>query len=164
MNRKLIFVSLLAIAISISALGCLDSESPDSSTSSASVSGKWIESQANGDSVSIPASSVEQYTNVHFKVNTGNGEVAVMAYKLGDEVLVRSNVCPPCGSIGFTLKDDILVCDACATVFDAATGDGIQGGCVAYPKESIPYTISEGSIVMNLDDVVTAHQKTVEVY
>lgn len=164
MNRIFIFVSLLALAVSVSVLGCLDYGSSASSVSSGPVSGKWIESRVNGDSVSIPVSSVDQYTNVHFKVNIDEGEVAVMAYKLGDEVLVRSNVCPPCGSIGFTLRDDVLICDTCATVFDAATGDGIQGGCVAYPKESIPYTVSEGNIVMNLDDVGAAHKKTVEAY
>ncbi|WP_406661006.1 Fe-S-containing protein [Methanolobus sp. ZRKC3] len=163
MNRKLVIVSLLAIVVSLSVLGCIGTEDSASAGPSGSVKGTWIESQVSGDTVSIPLSSVEKNTNVHFKVNTDIGEVAVMAYKLDGEIIVRSNVCPPCGSIGFTLEDDVLVCDACATVFDAASGDGIQGGCVAYPKESIPYTISDGSIVMDQDDVVTAHQKTVEV-
>ncbi|WP_319506836.1 Fe-S-containing protein [uncultured Methanolobus sp.] len=164
MNRKLVIVSLLAIIVSISVLGCLDSESSASAGESGHVKGTWIEPETSGDTVSIPVSSVDAYTNVHFKVNTDIGEVSVMAYKLDDEVQVRSNVCPPCGSIGFTLTDDVLVCDSCGTVFDAATGEGIQGGCVAYPKESIPYTISDGNIVMNLDDVVNAHKKTVEAY
>ena len=164
MNRKLIIVSLLAIVVSISALGCLDSESSASAGMSGPVEGTWIEPQVNENKVSIPVSSVDRYTNVHFKVNTDIGEVSVMAYKLDDEVQVRSNVCPPCGSIGFTLTDGVLICDSCGTVFDAVTGEGIQGGCVAYPKESIPYTVSDGNIVMDLDDVVTAHKKTVEAY
>ena len=164
MNRKLIIVSLLAIIVSISALGCLDSESSASAGESGSVKGTWIEPEASEDTVSIPVSSVDGYTNVHFKVNTDIGEVPVMAYKLNDEVQVRSNVCPPCDSIGFTLADDVLVCDSCGTVFDASTGEGIRGGCVAYPKERILYAVSDGNIVMKLDDVVTAHKMTVEVY
>jgi len=164
MNRKLIIVSLLAIIVSISALGCLDPESSASAGESGPVKGTWIEPEASEDTVSIPVSSVDRYTNVHFKVDADIGEVSVMAYKLDDEVQVRSNVCPPCGSIGFTLTDGVLVCDSCGTVFDAATGEGIQGGCVAYPKENIPYTISNGLIVMDMDDVVTAHKKTVEAY
>ncbi|WP_218146713.1 Fe-S-containing protein [Methanolobus profundi] len=159
----MVFVSLLAILVSLSALGCIGSNDPASAGSSEPVKGTWIESKVSGDTVSIPVSSVELYTNVHSKVNTEIGEVAIMAYMLDDEVVVRSNVCPPCGSIGFTLKDEVLICDACATVFDAATGDGIMGGCVAYPKENIPYTISDGNIVMKLDDVVTAHRDTVKV-
>jgi len=78
-------------------------------------------------------------------------------------VFVRSNVCPPCNSIGFTLEKDTLVCDSCGTVFDTATGAGIGGGCVSFPKESIPYTVSDGNIVMKLDDVIIAHEKTVEI-
>ncbi|WP_406657998.1 Fe-S-containing protein [Methanolobus sp. ZRKC2] len=164
MNRKLVLVSLLAIILSFSVLGCVGSDDSASASSSDPAKGTWIEAEVSGDTVSIPVSSVEHYTNAHFKVNTDIGEVAAMAYILDDEIMVKSNVCPPCGSIGFTLEDDILVCDLCSTVFDAATGDGIQGGCVDYPKESIPYTISDGNIVMNLDDIVTAHRNTVAIY
>ncbi|WP_340820661.1 Fe-S-containing protein [Methanolobus sp. WCC4] len=153
----------MAILVSLSALGCIGSDDPASAGPSEPVEGTWIKSKVSGDTVSIPVSSVELYTNIHSKVNTEVGEVAIMAYMLDDEIIVRSNVCPPCGSIGFTLEDDILVCDACSTVFDATTGDGVMGACVAYPKENIPYTISDGNIVMDMDDVVTAHRNTVEI-
>ncbi|HOA70036.1 MAG: Fe-S-containing protein [Methanosarcina thermophila] len=95
-------------------------------------------------------------------MNTDIGEIVVMDYRFDDKVFVRSNVCPPCNSIGFTLENGTLVCDSCGTVFDAETGTGIGGGCVAFPKESIPYTISEDKITMKLDDVVTAHEKAIE--
>jgi len=105
---------------------------------------------------------VVENTNVLFKVNTDIGEIVVMDYRFDDKVFVRSNVCPPCNSIGFTLENGTLVCDSCGTVFDAETGTGIGGGCVAFTKESIPYTISEDKITMKLDDVVTAHEKAIE--
>jgi len=161
MNGKLILTVLLAVIVSLVAAGCTETGSKGTADASP-VKATWIEAQVRGDQVSIPASSVEEDTNVHFKVNTDIGELAVMAHKFNDEIFVRSNVCPPCNSIGFSLVNGTLVCDSCGTVFDAATGTGIGGGCVAYPKESIPYTVSDGNIVMKLDDVVEAHRKTIE--
>jgi len=162
MNKKLAGVVLLTIAVSLVAAGCMDVGSSGKANASP-VKATWITAELNGDQVSIPVSSVEENTNVHFKVNTGSEEIAVMAYRFNDEIFVRSNVCPPCNSIGFSLDKDTLVCDSCGTVFDAAEGKGIGGGCVSFPKESIPYTVSDGKIVMKLNDVVTAHEKTVEI-
>lgn len=162
MNIKLIGMVLLAIAVSLVAAGCTDVGSSGKANASP-VKATWITAEVSADQVSIPLSFVEENTNVHFKVNTDSGEIAVMAYRFNEEIFVRSNVCPPCNSIGFSLDKDTLVCDSCGTVFDAAEGTGIGGGCVSFPKESIPYTVSDGNIVMKLDDVVTAHEKTVEI-
>lgn len=128
-----------------------------------SIKETWIDAQVSSENISFPVKSIDDNTNVQLKVNTEIGEVAIIAYKLDDKIYVRSNACPPCNSTGFSLNDDKLVCDACGTVFDATTGLGIEGGCVAYPKESIPYTISEGNIILKIDDVVAAHKKTVEI-
>ncbi|WP_091688081.1 Fe-S-containing protein [Methanococcoides vulcani] len=103
------------------------------------------------NTVVIPVQTIDEKINTHFKVKTTTGEIAVMAYRLGDDIMVRSNVCPPCGSIGFSLDNDILICDRCRTTFDAGSGQGIQGACVDYPKESIPFTVSDGNIVMEMD-------------
>lgn len=162
MNIKLISMVLLAIALSLVAAGCTDIGSSGKANASP-VKATWITAEVSADQASIPLSSVEENTNVHFKVNTDSREIAVMAYRFNDEIFVRSNVCPPCNSIGFSLDKDTLVCDSCGTVFDAAEGTGIGGGCVSFPKESIPYTVSDGNIVMKLGDVVTAHEKTVEI-
>ena len=154
----IVMVLLLALSFGVGCIG------EDSGTAQAGpVKATWITAQVNGDVVSIPASDVNDNTNVHFKVNTNSdvGEIAVMAYKLGDEIVIRSNVCPPCRSIGFTLDDAVLVCDSCGTTFDETTGNGIQGACVAYPKENIPYTESGGIIIMDLNDIITSHENTV---
>ena len=160
-------IVMLLLLVAAFGLGCIggDSDEGDSGTASAGplgpVKATWITADVNGDVVSIPVAAVNDNTNVHFKVNTGLGEIAVMAFVLGDEIVIRSNVCPPCGSIGFTLNDAVLVCDSCGTTFDAATGNGIQGACVAYPKENIPYTESGGIIMMDINDIITSHQNTV---
>jgi nitrite reductase/ring-hydroxylating ferredoxin subunit len=175
MNGKLVAIVLLVVAVSLAAAGCaetkssIDSKNNDKSinndkfvNSETPIKGTWITAQVNSDQVSIPVKSVDDNTNVHFKVKTDIGELPVMAYQFDNKVFVRSNECVPCNSTGFSLKNGTLVCDSCGTVFDAVTGKGIEGGCVDYPKESIPYTISEGKIVMKLDDVVAAHKKTIE--
>lgn len=120
----------------------------------------WIEPKVDGDTVSILVSEVENNWNTHFGLNTQSSTINYMAYLVDGEILVRSNVCPPCRSVGFSLDDDILVCDRCATTFKAKTGDGIKGACVDYPKASVPYEIIDGNIVMRGNDLVTAYEDT----
>ncbi|NYT19952.1 MAG: DUF2318 domain-containing protein [Methanosarcinales archaeon] len=162
MNSKLAgFIILVSVAL-VFAAGCLDNNDVQTTASAIPVTATWIEPQVIDNTVVIPVKAIDENINTHFKVRTTAGEIAVMAYKLGDNIVVRSNVCPPCGSIGFSLDNDILVCDSCRTTFDAVTGQGIQGACVDYPKESIPFTVSDGNIVMELNDIVTAHMNTVQ--
>ena len=175
MNGKLVAIVLLVIAAFLVTSGCTENKSSTTSKDSVnsvnngitanngdSIKGTWITTQVNADQISVPVKSIDDYTNIHFKVKTGLGELPVMAYRFNDKIYVRSNECVPCSSQGFSLKDGTLVCDSCGTVFDAVTGKGIEGGCVDYPKESIPYTISGDKINMKVDDVVTAHKKTIE--
>jgi len=122
----------------------------------------WIEPQVVGDTVSIPVTEVENNWNVHFNLKTPGGDMNFMAYIVDGEIYVRANVCPPCRSIGFSLKEDILVCDRCATTFKAKTGEGIEGACVGFPKASVPYEIDGGNIVMKGTDLTAAYQDTVE--
>ncbi|AKB86030.1 Fe-S-containing protein [Methanococcoides methylutens] len=161
MNTKITaYIVLVAIAV-VFAAGCVD-EGAQATTPDIPVSATWIEPQVTADTVVIPVQAIEENLNTHFKVETTAGEIAVMAYVLENEIVLRSNVCPPCGSIGFSLQNDILVCDACRTTFDAATGQGMQGACVDYPKEDIPYIESEGNIMIGINDIVTAHMNTVQ--
>jgi nitrite reductase/ring-hydroxylating ferredoxin subunit len=124
------------------------------------IDAKWIEPQVNGDTVSIPVSEIEKNWNTRFKLQTAGGDIVTMAYKLDGVLYVRASICPPCRSQGFTLTGDILVCDTCGTRFKATTGEGVSGACVKYPKASVSYTISNGNVVMNKADLVTAHQNT----
>ena len=126
------------------------------------IKAKWIEPQVNGNAVSISLSELENNWNVHFKLEIQGEDMNFMAYIAGEEVHVRANVCPPCRSIGFSLKNDILICDRCATTFEAKTGDGIQGPCVDFPKASVPYEITAGNIVMSESDLINAYQDTIK--
>lgn len=122
----------------------------------------WIEPQVVGEIISIPISAVENYTITHFDFRAQDNDMTFMAYDLNGEIYVRANICPPCHSIGFSLDGDILVCDRCATKFNAQTGAGISGACVNYPKASVPYEVADGNIVMNSTDLITAYQDTIE--
>ena len=124
------------------------------------ITAEWIEPQVSGDTVSIPVGEVEGYWNTHFKLEMKGKEMNFMAYILDGKVHVRANVCPPCRSIGFSLSEDILVCDRCATTFEAETGDGIQGACVNYPKASVSYEIADDKIVMKEGDLIAAYDET----
>jgi nitrite reductase/ring-hydroxylating ferredoxin subunit len=126
------------------------------------VKGTWIEPQVSGDSVSIPLAELEKDWNVHFALNTDAGEYTYMAYIINGKIHVRANTCPPCRSIGYTLADNILVCDRCATTFEAATGNGIKGACVNYPKASVQYQQVGDNIVMQKNDMVVAYQNTLK--
>jgi nitrite reductase/ring-hydroxylating ferredoxin subunit len=85
-----------------------------------------------------------------------------MAYVLDGEISVRANVCPPCRSIGFSLEQAVLICDRCATTFEAETGDGIEGACVDFPKAAVPYEINGDDIAMKGTDLIAAYQDTIE--
>jgi len=135
---------------------------PPTQPPSGPIEAKWIEPQVAGNTVSIPVSEVEDNWNVHFRVEIQDGEKAFMAYKYGGQIFVRANICPPCRSIGYTLKGNILVCDTCATTFEAETGDGIEGACVDYPKAPVPYEITGGNIVMSEADLIAAYQDTLQ--
>ena len=124
------------------------------------VTATWVNASVQGDTVSIPLSTIEQNQNVHFSVPHENGSISFMAYLLGGEVNVRANVCPPCRSTGFTLSGKDLVCDTCSTTFKAATGDGIQGACVDFPKAPVAYGNTRGNVVMQVTDLVTAYENT----
>ena len=113
-----------------------------------------------GDSVTLPLADLENYTNVHFKVTDSGTTAAFMAYQGADGIVVRANVCPPCRSQGFSLAGEVLVCDTCATTFEADTGDGIEGACVDFPKAPVTYTTVGGNIVMTKADLFSAYQLT----
>ncbi len=122
----------------------------------------WIEPHVVGDIVSIAVSEVENSRNVHFNVKAQGEDMNFMAYVLDGEIHVRANVCPPCRSIGFSLEEAVLICDRCATTFEAKTGEGIEGACVDFPKASVPYEINSSSIIMKGIDLIAAYQDTIE--
>jgi nitrite reductase/ring-hydroxylating ferredoxin subunit len=149
---KGIVIGTLSILLIMSAVACGDDSTPIKAT--------WVSALIDGDTASIPVNEIESNTMTHFGISTAAGDISFMAYKLGENIYVRSNICPPCRSVGFSLKGNTLVCDSCATTFDAKTGEGIEGACVDFPKASVPYKISDGNMLMDGGGLVRAHQNT----
>ena len=83
-----------------------------------------------------------------------------MAYSYGGKSYVHASICPPCRSLSFTLSVGTLVCDACGTIFDAVTGKGVRGACVAYPKQPAQYHENGDALTMSKGDLIAAYQKT----
>ena len=158
MSRSII-VGVLLLSLALVIAGCSGS---GDTTPTGPIRATLIVPQVTDGVVAIPESEVESNRNVRFKVETPDGNMNFMAYVLNGEIYVRANVCPPCQSIGFSLDENVLVCDRCATKFRAQTGEGISGACVDYPKASVTYEISGGDIVMNSTALITAYQDTLE--
>ena len=139
---------------------------PSTPKPSGPIEAEWLEPQINGDTVSIPVSQIVDNWNTHFKleaqVNGNNTKINFMAYLLDEEIHVRSNLCPPCRSVGFALENNILICDTCRTTFNAKTGDGINGACVDFPKAAVAYEIIDGQLVMSGTALIAAYQDTLE--
>jgi len=145
-------VLLLSLVLGLTACGGSSTASP--------IKAQWVQGFPQGDSVTLPLADIQTYGNVHFKVTNAGTTAAFMAYQTADGIIVRANVCPPCRSQGFSLAGDELVCDTCATTFEADSGDGIQGACVDYPKAPVAHIIEGGNIVMTKADLFTAYENT----
>jgi len=156
MLKRITLILALVILVS-SIVACSDNGTQNSQR----IEATWINPQVLGDIISIPISEVENDKIMHFEFTTQDKDMTFMAYDLSGEIYVRANICPPCRSIGFSLQESTLVCDTCGTVFDARTGAGINGACVAYPKAAVAYEIRDGSIVMKGSDLLAAYQDTV---
>ena len=160
-KKTILITALITISLGILALsGC--TSKPVSANSSNNITAKQTTIQAtlSGNTVSIPAGDVERLVNTRFKVATATASLTFMAYKYNNQTYVRADICPPCGSQSFTLKNGTLVCDTCGTVFNASTGAGVSGACVKYAKQLVSFQTQDGNIVMNGADLTSAFQKT----
>jgi len=133
----------------------------ESESESVSEAGDGNDNPTTGTKLSIPLGIVEKYWIIDFYVNVDGKKLPIMAVKTSKgDINIMPRICVPCRSEGWHLKDDVLICDACGTTFDANTGGGISGACKNYPKALIPYENIDGKIVFDIADVKDAYTKT----
>ncbi len=153
-------ISLLVMA-SLAGLASCNSGNPGI-PSSGLVSPTWLKAEVTGDAAAISLADVQKNKMTHFVVGIAAGDLAFMTYELGGKIYTRASICPPCRSQSFSLRQGTLVCDTCGTTFDAKTGDGVGGACVAYPKAAVTYEVNGGKIVMTANNLITAYQDTLK--
>lgn len=127
---------------------------------SAPVIGVPLEAVREGDIVTVPLAAIEGAANGEFSVTLEDRPLDFMAYLVEGELFIRAAACPPCDSLAYALDGDELICEACATRFDAWTGEGIEGACIDYPKAEVAYEVSGGLVSMTAADLVTAWDET----
>jgi nitrite reductase/ring-hydroxylating ferredoxin subunit len=120
----------------------------------------WITPVVEGDTVALPVSELEKDIIIHFAFDAGSGKMPFMAYLFEGKTFVRADICPPCRSYNFSVEKDVLICDTCGTRFKTATGDGISGACVNYPKAAVAYEVKDKNVVLKTDALKTAYQNT----
>ncbi len=159
MIKKRLLLGLILVSLPFIFAACSGGET---TVNTQPVKATWIEPEIMGDTVTIPVSALKDNDIIHFKLAGLNGDIAFMGYEIDGQTSIRANLCPPCRSVGFSLSGDTLVCDTCRTSFEAKTGEGISGACVAYPKAEVAFTVNQGKIVMNAEDLLDATLKTGE--
>ena len=132
------------------------------SRSTVAFSPKTVTPQISGTIVSISADEVTRNGMENFYVSSPGGNMSFMAYQLDGRYHVRADLCVPCGSRSFTLQKGMLICDSCGTVFNGTTGVGVSGvsACMSYAKKAAAYTTDAGRISINMNDLITAYQNT----
>lgn len=147
---------VLVVLMALVAAGC----SRDSGGTGVEIKPTWIAAQVEGEQVSISRSEIDDGQMVHFRVEEQGQKMVFMAYRLGKEIHLRASICPPCRSESFSLVGDTLVCNACGTRFQAATGDGISGACKNYPKAEAAHAVVGDKMTASVTDLVAAYQNT----
>jgi hypothetical protein len=156
--------NLLKIVVPAALLAVVWLSGCGSKATSDAIKPTWIIPEVNAGVVLIPVSAIEQYTMVHYWVDTPAGRESFMAYKLNGTNYVRADDCVPCRSTSFSLVGDILSCDTCTTEFSAVTGKGVlEKGCGAYPKEAVIFKAEKGNLVMTMADLQAAYAATLKI-
>ncbi len=174
MKTKVVVIALVALAllVTVAAVGyvaygrangggrsCCGASGTNNGTG-AVARPTWIDASVEGNTVSIPVGLVENGKIVNFRVTYQGTNMAFMAYQLGEQIYVRTALCPPCRSESFSLDGDALDCDTCHSRFSATTGEGLKGACQAYPKAEVRYIVAGDQLTMDTSALVTAYQDT----
>lgn len=64
-------------------------------------------------------------------------------------VVVATSLCEPCSGTSFRIEGDQLVCNACDTRWTLDGLQGISGGCMTYPPETLKYNIEGDKLVID---------------
>lgn len=87
-----------------------------------------------------------------FTLNNGTkfDALPVLAYVSPQgNVVAATSLCEPCSGTSFRIEGDQLVCNACDTRWTLDGLQGISGGCLQYPPETVKYTVEGNKLVID---------------
>lgn len=89
---------------------------------------------------------------VSFTLNNGTkfDNLPILAYVSPQgNLVVATSLCEPCSGTSFRIEGDQLVCNACDTRWSLDGLQGISGGCMQYPPETVKYTVDGSKLVID---------------
>ncbi len=119
----------------------------------------WAEPLIDTRTATILMSVAQMSDHVYFEVPYDDNSARFMGHFMGKAFLVRAAVCPNCGDEDVEWGPARLTCGSCATTFDTITGVADDEGR-SYPEGWIMNTLFSGTIVMVLDDLQVAYERT----
>lgn len=93
---------------------------------------------------------------ISFTLNNGTAfnSLPLLAYvSPKGNVVVATSLCEPCSGITFHVEGDQLVCNSCGTRWTLDGLQGVSGGCLTYPPETVKYTVQGDNLIIKKADL-----------
>lgn len=119
----------------------------------------WAEPLVDDFAVTILRSVAEMSDHVYFEIPYDDDTARFVGHFVDKAFLVRAAICPHCGDEAIEWHSNVLTCESCATRFDPVTGIA-EDERRSYPEGWIMSSVFSEKIVMVLDDLQVAYQRT----
>lgn len=89
---------------------------------------------------------------ISFTLNNGSkfDYLPILAYVSPQgNVVMATSLCEPCSGTSFRIEGDQLACNACDTRWSLDGLQGISGGCMTYPPETVKYTVEGDKLIID---------------
>lgn len=120
----------------------------------------WAEPLVDDTTVTILRSVTQMSDHVYFEVPYNEDSARFIGHFVGNAFLVRAAVCPNCAKEAVEWHSDQLVCESCSLSFDPVNGVAKEEEGRSYPEGWIMNSVFAERIVMVLDDLQVAYQRT----
>ncbi len=116
---------------------------------------KQVAASTAGGKVGFALSDLVADKLVYFDYKTSAGKtVPMMAYiSTSGKVITAVRMCEPCRSTTFFIQDNKMVCGRCGTQWDLESLRGISGGCLNYPPDALPNTVSNERVYIDASKI-----------
>ena len=114
-----------------------------------------IENTVSNGKVAIDLEAVKKAGIIYTEYDQNGKKLALTAWVANNgNVVTAVSLCEPCRGYKFHIEGTDLVCNACGTRWTLDSLQGISGGCLTYPPDSLEYEVVDGKILMNEAEIV----------